>query len=276
MSERAAPGPAPASEEPLSFASAASRDRFEALVAEADSVSVDGWDFSWLDGRATEQRPSWGYARAMADRLGRARAALDLQTGGGEVLASAPKLPPVTVATEAWPPNVARATALLHPLGAVVVADEDEPPLPFGDAAFDLVVSRHPVTTWWEEIARVLTPGGTYFSQQVGPASVFELVEYFLGPQPPEVRRARHPEDARAAATAAGLDVVDLRSETLRTEFHDIGAVVYFLRKVIWMVPGFTVEQYRRPLAALHRKIEEEGPFVARTARFLIEARKPG
>ncbi|MGW1732321.1 class I SAM-dependent methyltransferase [Streptomyces sp. NBC_01724] len=249
--------------------------RFEALVAEAAAVSVDGWDFSWLDGRATEQRPSWGYARAMADRLGRAQAALDIQTGGGEVLASAPKLPPVTVATESWPPNIARATALLHPRGAVVVADADEPPLPFGDAAFDLVVSRHPVTTWWAEIARVLKPGGTYFSQQVGPASVFELVEYFLGPQPSEARGARDPQRARADAEAAGLEVVDLRLETLRTEFFDIGAVVYFLRKVIWMVPGFTVEQYRPQLAALHHLIETEGPFVAHTTRFLIEARKP-
>ncbi|MGG8408251.1 methyltransferase domain-containing protein, partial [Streptomyces sp. 12297] len=77
----------------------------------------------------------------------------------------------------------------------MVVADSDEPPLPFGDEAFDLVSSRHPVTIWWEEIARVLRPGGTYFSQQVGPASVFELVEYFLGPQPEDVRRRRHPED---------------------------------------------------------------------------------
>ncbi|MGC4904887.1 class I SAM-dependent methyltransferase [Streptomyces cyaneofuscatus] len=274
MSEQSPPPPPPPHPVPA-FSSAASRDRFEALVAEADSVSVDGWDFSWLEGRATEQRPSWGYARAMAGRLGEARAALDIQTGGGEVLAAAPKLPPVTVATESWPPNIARATALLHPLGAVVVADADEPPLPFGDAAFDLVVSRHPVTTWWEEIARVLAPGGTYFSQQVGPASVFELVEFFLGPQPPEVRRGRDPEDARAAAEAAGLEVVELRLERLRTEFFDIGAVVYFLRKVIWMVPGFTVERYRPQLAALHRKIEEEGPFLAHTTRFLIEARKP-
>lgn len=256
--------------------SAAERARFEDLVAEAGAVSVDGWDFSWLDGRATEERPSWGYARAMGERLGRASAALDIQTGGGEVLASAPKLPPLTVATEGWPANVARATALLHPLGAAVVADEDEPPLPFGDGAFDLVVSRHPVTTWWEEIARVLAPGGTYFSQQVGPASVFELVEYFLGPQPPHVRAARDPEQARAAAEAAGLDVVDLRAERLRTEFLDIGAVVYFLRKVIWMVPGFTVEAYRPQLASLHHLIETEGPFVAHTTRFLIEARKPG
>lgn len=244
---------------------------FEDLVAEADAVSVDGWDFSWLDGRATEQRPSWGYARSMGERMAGAKAALDIQTGGGEVLAGVPTLPPLTVATESWPPNIAKATQLLHPRGAVVVADADEPPLPFGDNAFDLVVSRHPVTTWWEEIARVLRPGGAYFSQQVGPRSVFELVEYFLGPHDGS---GRDPELARAAAEAAGLDVVDLRSESLRTEFFDIGAVVYFLRKVIWMVPGFTVGQYRDRLRELHDQIQADGPFVAHTTRFLIEARK--
>ncbi|MEU9063180.1 methyltransferase domain-containing protein [Streptomyces sp. NPDC048430] len=257
------------------FVASASDERFDTLVAEADAVSVDGWDFSWLDGRATEQRPSWGYARAMADRLARARAALDIQTGGGEVLASAPVLAPLTMATESWPPNVARATALLHPRGAAVVADSDEPPLPFADRAFDLVVSRHPVKTWWDEIARVLAPGGTYFSQQVGQESVFELVEHFLGPLSPEQRGARDPRRARDDAETAGLEVTDLRSERLRVEFLDIGAVVYFLRKVIWMVPGFTVGAYLPQLRSLHRKIEGEGPFVAHSARFLIEARKP-
>ncbi|MFC9761331.1 class I SAM-dependent methyltransferase [Rhodococcus jostii] len=249
---------------------------FEELVAEAESVSVDGWDFSWLDGRATEQRPSWGYQRLMGERLARANAALDIQTGGGEVLAGATTMPPVMVATESWPPNVAKATALLHPLGAVVVADADEPPLPFADGAFDLVTSRHPATVWWDEIARVLQPGGTYFSQHVGHASVFELVEYFLGPQPEKVRRGRHYEDESADAQAAGLDVVDLRFESLRIEFFDIGAVIYFLRKVIWMVPGFTVAEYRERLRELHDLIEAEGPFVAHSTRFLIEARKRG
>ncbi|WP_228556712.1 hypothetical protein [Myxococcus sp. AB025B] len=46
---------------------------YEDLEAEAASVSVEGWDFSWLDGRATEQRPSWGYpddARAEAEAAG--------------------------------------------------------------------------------------------------------------------------------------------------------------------------------------------------------------
>ncbi|MFI0486825.1 class I SAM-dependent methyltransferase [Actinomadura sp. 9N215] len=247
---------------------------FEELVAEAGSVSVAGWDFSWLDGRATEQRPSWGYQRLMSERLARADAALDIQTGGGEVLAGAARFPPIMVATESWPPNVDRATRLLHPRGVVVVADPDEPPLPFADGAFDLVVSRHPATVWWTEIARVLAPGGTYFAQHVGPASVFELTEYFLGPQP-EARRKRHPDIEGADATAAGLEIKDLRLERLRMEFFDIGAVVYFLRKVIWIVPGFSVDAYRDRLLRLHEQIQEDGAFVAHSSRSLIEARKP-
>jgi hypothetical protein len=50
---------------------------------------------------------------------------------------------------------------------------------------------------------------------------------------------------------------------------------VHFLRKVIWTVPGFTVEQYRDRLLALHELIQTEGSFVATTERFLIEAHKP-
>ncbi|MGW8379429.1 class I SAM-dependent methyltransferase [Streptomyces sp. ODS28] len=248
---------------------------FDELVDEAGSVSVDGWDFSWLEGRATEERPSWGYQRLMAGRLATAASALDIQTGGGEVLAGAETFPPAMVATESWPPNVARATRLLHPRGAVVVADPDEPPLPFADAAFDLVTSRHPATVWWGEIARVLRPGGTYFAQHVGPRTVFELVEFFLGPQPEEVRTKRHPDHECAEAREAGLDIADVRTERLRMEFSDIGAVVYFLRKVIWTVPGFTVEGYRDRLLDLHRLIEAEGPFVAHSTRTLIEAHKP-
>ncbi len=56
--------------------------------------------------------------------------------------------------------------------------------------------------------------------------------------------------------------------------FDDIGAVVYFLRLVIWIVPGFTVEQFRDRLRDLHEHIEANGPFRATSTRFLIEARK--
>jgi SAM-dependent methyltransferase len=155
----------------------------------------------------------------------------------------------------------------------VVATDDRRPALPLAAGRFDLVTSRHPVDTWWDEIARVLRPGGTYLSQQVGPASVHELSEHFLGPFEPSPKR--DPEVARRAAEAAGLAVTDLRHERLRTEFLDVGAVVYFLRLVVWIVPGFTVDRYRGQLRALHDRIEAEGPFVASASRFLIEATRP-
>lgn len=249
------------------------RRTFEQLIADGEAAPIDGWDFAWLDGRATEQRPSWGYQRLIAQRLATAGAGLDVQTGGGEVLAGVERLPATMAATESWPPNVAKATALLHPRGVVVVADPDEPPLPFADAAFDLVVSRHPATIWWAEIARMLRPGGTYLAQHVGPASGFELIEHFLGPQP-EARRQRDPRVERAAAEAAGLTVVDQRVERLRIELFDVGAAVYLLRKLVWWVPGFSVERYRDRLRTLHERIEADGAFVAHSSRVLIEASK--
>jgi SAM-dependent methyltransferase len=246
---------------------------FARLVAEGEAVPVAGWDFSWFEGRATEQRPSWGYARMMAERMRRARAALDIQTGGGEVLAGIALPPPVLAATESWPPNAQLARRNLTALRARVVQVADDAALPFAAGSFDLVVSRHPVELVWPEITRVLRPGSTFFAQLVGAGSNRELTDFMMGPQP--VSQARGASRARAEAEAAGLVVVDLREEALRTVFNDVGAVVYFLRKVLWTVPGFTVEAYRDRLRLLHEKIQSEGPFVAHAQRALIEARLP-
>jgi SAM-dependent methyltransferase len=284
---------------------------FEDQLAEGAAVDVAGWDFSWFEGRATEERPPWGYARMLGARMSALAgvpdaAALDLQTGGGEVLASIPAGPPVLAATESWPPNIAVASRNLARLGARVVPVENElADLPFADAAFDLVVSRHPVAVPWGEVARVLKPGGTYFSQDVGDDSVRELTEFMMGPRPaagpegprqaagpqgprpaagPEGPRpgplsdsdvpARDPKWSVLAAKRAGLTVTDLREFRGRMEFGDAAAVVHFLRKVIWIVPGFTVDVYRDRLRALHEHIQADGPFLATTVRFLIEAHK--
>lgn len=247
---------------------------FEELIAEAVAVPVDGWDFSWFAGRATEQRPSWGYARLVADRMAAATAALDIQTGGGEVLATVPRPPALLVATDAWRPNVAVAAGNLRPLGASVVEAADESGLPFRDRSFDLVVSRHPVRTRWDEVARVLRPGGTFLSQQIGAGTNRELSVAMLGPLPePD---PHHPGQLAAAAEAAGLTVLDVRAERLRVEFFDVAAVAYFLRKVVWTVPDFTVERFLPRLRAVHQQIIAQGSFVSHSKRVLIEARNRG
>ncbi len=246
---------------------------FDELVAEGAAVPLQGWDFSWFEGRATEERPPWGYARLMGERMGAVASALDVETGGGEVLATVPRPPALLVATESWPPNVRVARDRLRARGAHVVAVADAPTLPFVAGTFELVVSRHPVVVLWDEVARVLRPGGTYLAQQIGAGTNRELTEFMMGPQP--ANESRSPERARAGAEAAGLEVVDLRACARRVEFFDVGAVVHFLRKVHWTVPDFTPEKYEDRLRQLHEQIEVEGVFVSTAQRVLVEARKP-
>ena len=246
---------------------------FGDLIEEAAAVDVSGWGFGWLDGRATEERPRWGYSRLIASRLPQVDSALDIDTGGGEIIAEMPSLPPRMVVTEGWPPNAERARRLLSPRGVEVVPVTQGQPLPLPDAGFELVTSRHPVRPDWHEIARVLTDDGTYLAQHVGPASAVELIEFFLGPQPRE-GLARDPEREAAAARAAKLQIVSLRTARCRMELFDIGAVVYLLRKCVWWVPDFTVERYRDTLERLDVRIREQGSFVAHSSRTLVEARR--
>ena len=76
-----------------------------------------------------------------------------------------------------------------------------------------------------------------------------------------------------AAARAAGFEVLQVRAERLRAEYYDIAAVAHFLRKVVWTVPGFTIEKFRPQLRAVHDEITATGRFVSYATRVLIEAR---
>jgi SAM-dependent methyltransferase len=250
---------------------------FEQLLAEAEAAPVDGWDFSWFDGRATEQRPPWGYSRLIAERMRSARSVLDVQTGGAEVFAGAlgslEHPPAVVAATESWPPNLAIARAKLQPFGGTVVEAADDAPFPFGDDAFELVTSRHPTFHAWSEIARVLAPGGTFIGQLIGERTNSAVFEYFLGPQPinPVPQRDRLTDAVRQA----GLELITLQEASTEVEFFDVAALIAFLLKVVWTVPDFTVERYRDRIADAHELIEQNGSFVSHSKRVLLEARKP-
>ena len=246
---------------------------FDELVREAEAADVTGWGFEWLDRRATEERPPWGYARMLAQRLPLVTSALDIDTGGGEVLAEADTFPERMCATEPWGPNARKARELLQPRGVEIHETNASGPLPFPDASFELVTARHPVRPPWNEIHRVLMPGGSYFAQHVGPASAFELIEFFLGPRPDQ-RRGRDPQREAAAAEEAGLTVTDLRTARCRMEFFDIGAVVYILRKCVWWVPDFDTRRYHQQLKDLDAIIRADGSFTAHSTRHLIEARR--
>ena len=150
---------------------------FDELVREALDAPFSGWDFSWLAARPSAGPLPWSYRREVARRAAVAGALLDMGTGGGERLSRLSPRPRLTVATEAWPPNVPVAAARLRPLGIPVVQDEGAPDnagqtgidrgrLPFRDGVFGLVTRRHEAF-WAAEVGRVLAPGGTFITEQV-------------------------------------------------------------------------------------------------------------
>lgn len=85
--------------------------------------------FDWLEGRATDERSPWGYARRLTSRLAHVRSALDLDTGGGdgdgELIAEAPALPLRMAVTESWPPHAHLSREVLGPRAVEVIQTED-------------------------------------------------------------------------------------------------------------------------------------------------------
>jgi len=254
----------------------------EALLAEAETHPVEGWDFSWLGERVVMQPPPWDFAAIVESRASHAADLLDLGTGGGEWLASLGERPPRTVATEAWPPNVDVARRRLEPLGVEVVAvtsapnNVDQlpglafPPLPFDDASFSLVVSRHESYVA-AEVARVLRPGGVFLTQQMGGDS--NGYRAALGLPPVDER----PFDLRLARTqleAAGLRLLTAETGFGATTFADAGAFAYWLRAIPWLIEDFAISSFRAELAALEKRLDEEGSLRIEEPAFMIEAVK--
>ena len=255
---------------------------FDELVSEALSAPFSGWDFSWLAARSTAGKLPWSYRGEVTRRAAATGTMLDMGTGGGERLSKLSPRPQLTVATEAWPPNVAVAAARLRPAGIPVVQDEgaadnisrdreDRGRLPFGDGVFGLVANRHEAFRA-AEVSRVLAPGGTFITQQVDFHSYDDLCK-LVGLDVPQQPDSWLPL-ARQQVTDAGLAVQTAVCGEERREFHDVAAVVYYLRVVGWAIPQFSLEACAPQLRTAH-DTPAMWPVPVRQRRFLLVATKP-
>jgi SAM-dependent methyltransferase len=254
------------------------------LLAEAVSRPLSGWDFSWLGDRLRTDPLPWDFGTIVSLLAADSPDLLDLGTGGGEFLASLALRAPRTVATEAWPPNVEVARRALAPLGVEVIQVEpaldnvDQEPgeqrgrLPFAPASFSLVTSRHEAYLA-AEVARVLSPGGVFATQQLG--GDYRDAHEALG-LPPPPRRVFDLAFARAQLARAGLEVRDAGEGVTATAFADVGAFAWWLKAAPWVVPGFSIPAHVERLERAHKRIGREGPLVVRDHVFWLQAARPG
>lgn len=234
-----------------------------------------GWDFSYLQGRRVElETPKpWSYDNIARVKALNSRSILDVDTGGGEEYAEI--VADVGgrhrwVACEAYLPNLAVARERLAPLGVGTVAGRGDA-LPLRDESFDLVLNRHGYLAG-AEAARVLRPGGELVTQGVGAGTNRELHEALGAPAgAPYLQLDRE----RTALEQAGLEVEQATAHSHPTEFHDAGAVAYYLKAIPWEVPDFSVDRYAEPLLRLHRRLAQGPPLVVRFNLVFLIARRP-
>ena len=230
---------------------------------------TSGWDFSTIDA-VGDGEPQWSYDVLARQALSGATSALDMGTGGGEVLLTLrDALPTDTVATEGWAPNVAVAVEALRPYGIEVVPYDSEfdPRMPFGDRRFDVVLNRHESYAT-SEVFRVLRPGGVFLTQQVDGRDFVESQALFGGSTAyPHVTL----EHLRAEAEEVGFIVDDAGDWSGTMRFSDVASFVSYVRVVPWQVPGdFSVDRYSDVLLRL-----SPGDLVFTQRRFLLMCRRP-
>jgi SAM-dependent methyltransferase len=246
---------------------------FEEFVQEAMASDLSGWDFTHWQDRWVDEPPSWDYRAMVEQELPGSISLLDMGTGGGEFLSSLKPLPMDVCATESYGPNIPVSRKNLEPLGVRVVSFEEDDHLPFDDDRFDLVINRHESFSP-PELYRILKPGGTFITQQVGGRDNAELNALLGAP----VGHEYHDWDLKQAV--AGLEQNGFRvSESLeefpKTTFYDIGAIVFYLKAISWQIPGFRLADYREPLFDLYQRIQSRGPLVLDSHRFFIKAQRP-
>lgn len=249
-------------------------DQLRQLWLAEEQKPFEGWDFSYLDGRMIGDELPWNYMALAAAHMAHSTAVLDIDTGGGErMLEMRPHWPAKVVVSEGYAPNVALSRDRLSPFGVTVVQMDASTiaPMPFADDEFDLVLNRHGAFNA-NELARILAPGGIFLTQQVHGLYAHDLQAHFgASPQWPNATY----EDSVTRLAAAGLEL--LRGEDWHGKliFKDVGAVVYYLKAVPWMVPGFSVERDFARLLLLQERIDTEGELVYAHLHYWVEAHQP-
>jgi len=215
-----------------------------------------------------DPEPPWNYEDVVREYSRGKRGALDLGTGGGELLSNLRRaLPDRTVATEEWKVNAPIAKSRLSPIGVDTVRCKSLK-LPFKSSVFDLVINRHEELNP-EEVARVLSPKGQVVTQQVGD-NWKELKRFF--PRAPD-SSSLFTDYARGFENA-GLQLIRNIQHYYKVAYHGLGEIVYLLSIAPWEVPGFSVEQDLDALLSLESELLTPEGLVLTESRFLITARK--
>ncbi len=235
-----------------------------------EKAHFEGWNFSYIKDRYKDEKPNWDYNSLAKLLVQQSTSLLDMATGGGEVFSQFAPFPKHTYAIEGWHPNVAVAERRLVPLGVTVIEAKDHQLLPFKDRQFDLITNRHGGYNI-KELHRILKPGGQFFTQQVSGDNLEDLEEFFNTKPKWSYNTLEH---RITEFEENDFTIIDSKSWSGTVTFYDVGAIVYFLKAIPWIVEGFSVDTHQSYLEKLQEKLDNGQKLHFTSKRHLIHAQK--
>ncbi len=236
-----------------------------------ECAPFEGWNFSHLKRRVTEEKPPWNYVKTAKKLAKGCLCVLDIDTGGGEVLSKIISRRHKCYAIEGYTTNVRVARKNLKRLGVNVIYANSSRTFPFNDETFDCVLNRHGAINA-KEIYRVLKKDGVFFTQQVDTRkNLIDLLRIF-GAQPKWV--FNYLQYRKKELVQLGFTPLKAHEWKGNIIFKDVGALVYFLKATSWLVDNFSVRSHHKYLERLQKKLEKEGKLQFTIARFCILAQK--
>jgi len=237
-----------------------------------EKAPFKGWDFSYLKDRYIEEKPTWHYISIAKKLIKKSNSVLDMATGGGEIFSEivSDLRPSKLIAIEGYKPNVAIATRKLRKYGVRVIYADETRRLPFRDGEFDVVLNRHGGFNI-KELTRIIKKNGLFLTQQVGGDNLKDLIKVF-GFSPKWTSNTRM--NVSKELKTAGFIIKQAKKWRGKTTFKDVGALVYFLKAIPWIIEGFNVSKYLSILEKLQDRLERKGKLNFISTRFFIFAEK--
>ncbi|TYB30507.1 MAG: class I SAM-dependent methyltransferase [Candidatus Mcinerneyibacterium aminivorans] len=239
------------------------------------SKKISGWGFEYIEktGRCSEQPLKWGYGSKVIPEIRKANYFLDMGTGGGELLKLFSPFPKYSFATEGYKPNIKIARQNLEKYNVEVKEIRDDSDLGFECNYFDLIINRHESYDPGE-VNRILKKDGIFITQQVGSKDCCDLNELLEAPKNQYYSNNWNLDNAVKSLEENGVKIIEKMEDFPKIRFYDTGAIVFFLKTVIWQIPDFSTDQYLDGLKKISKMIKKRGYIEFLQHRFFIKSKK--
>ena len=142
--------------------------------------------------------------------------------------------------------------------------------MPFKDEEFNLILNRLDAFNS-SEVYRILKKNGTFLTQQVGGGNLHDLIDEFNA-----VTNLKKwtLSSIKKDLIKVGFEVMKAQEWKGLMEFNEVGAIVYYLKAIPWVLKGFKVEKHIKYLEKLQQKINNGEKLIYTQVRYLIITKK--